>query len=484
MWPRTVCFVLALMVFVVPASSDDWEKATQAYRVRDYASAERGFAEVARKRPGYAGAYYMLGLAQNGLGKTDEALASLRKAIELDSKQLSYRVALGQTQLQAKQYDDAYATLKQLDINAMAAQHRSSYALLFAQAATRTDRPEEAIVVLRSQIQADPRNPRLHQALGWVYDVSGDAAKAFESFRQAFDLDPKDSATGRSAAYAAISVARSAEVEEDGARYYSDAARLAERLSSSEPTFENYLLAGEGWLGAKAYEKALPWFEKAQTRMPKNGLVCYYKARCLYDLGNSEAALAAIYSATDLGVTGKLAAQVDDLRAEILQKTGLKPPGTDVPPCPGFRDSKWGDSRAQVQEVEGTPALTTDDGIEYSGRVGGHAVGIAFKFVDDKLVRGVYILAEDYTFKNQYIDVFNEFKGLLSKKYSAPVRDLQSPTERGHGFERMRTAIRGNADSVSSERGHFGDFVVTLSAIVVTVSTIVGTVSTIVGIAV
>jgi hypothetical protein len=47
----------------------------------------------------------------------------------------------------------------------------------------------------------------------------------------------------------------------------------------------------------------------------------------------------------------------------------------------------------------------------------------------------------------------------------------------------MRTALRRNADSVSSERGHFDGFVGTVSAIVGAVSTIVGTVSTIVGIA-
>ena len=51
---------------------------------------------------------------------------------------------------------------------------------------------------------------------------------------------------------------------------------------------------------------------------------------------------------------------------------------------------------------------------------------------------------------------------------------LRSPTERGHEFERMRTAIRGNADSDSSERGHFGGIVVTVSAFVGTVSAFVG----------
>lgn len=43
--------------------------------------------------------------------------------------------------------------------------------------------------------------------------------------------------------------------------------------------------------------------------------------------------------------------------------------------------------------------------------------------------------------------------------------NLRSPTQRGHEFERMRTAARGNADSDSSERGHFGGFVVMVSAI-------------------
>jgi len=48
----------------------------------------------------------------------------------------------------------------------------------------------------------------------------------------------------------------------------------------------------------------------------------------------------------------------------------------------------------------------------------------------------------------------------------------------------MRTAFRGNADSDSSERGHFGGFVGTVSAIVGAVSAFVGGVSAIVGIAV
>jgi hypothetical protein len=59
---------------------------------------------------------------------------------------------------------------------------------------------------------------------------------------------------------------------------------------------------------------------------------------------------------------------------------------------------------------------------------------------------------------------------------------LQRPTQRGQHSERTRTAFRRNADSVSSERGHFGGSVVTVSAIVGAVSTIVGLVSTIVGI--
>ena len=89
-----------------------------------------------------------------------------------------------------------------------------------------------------------------------------------------------------------------------------------------------------------------------------------------------------------------------------------------------------------------------------------------------------------------FLGRWNTFcKSPFGRGWSTAARDflkacLRSPTERGHEFERMRTAIRANVDSVSSERGHFGGFVVMVSAIVGVVSTIVGTVSTIVGIAV
>jgi hypothetical protein len=51
---------------------------------------------------------------------------------------------------------------------------------------------------------------------------------------------------------------------------------------------------------------------------------------------------------------------------------------------------------------------------------------------------------------------------------------MRSPTQSGHEFERKRTAIRGKADSDSSESGHFDGLVVMVSAFVGQVSVFVG----------
>jgi len=112
------------------------------------------------------------------------AIASLRKAVELDGSQASYKIALGQALLQADRYQDAYEVLKPLNISSLDASHRSSYALLFAQAATKTNRTGEAVSVLTTQARADARNARLQQALGSAYSAAGDEPNTFEAFTQ------------------------------------------------------------------------------------------------------------------------------------------------------------------------------------------------------------------------------------------------------------------------------------------------------------
>ena len=310
---------LLLLVAALPAHAE-WNKGLEAYKKKDWANAVKEFEEVTKTNPDYAGAYYMLGVSQRALGQLSPAIASLRKSVELDGSQASYKIALGQALLQADQYQNAYQLLKPLSMSSMDASHRSSYALLFAQAATKTNRPDEAVGVLTTQARADSRNYRLQQALGSAYTASGDEAKAFEAYKSAYNLNPKDATSARNAVKAAISVARRSSSNSSKSNYYNQAGQIADQLANASPTFEHQLLAGEAWLGAKQYQKAQSSFDKARAQQSSNALVYYYLAQCKTQINQLNPALADLQQALKIGASGKLRTQVYNQGGFIYDK--------------------------------------------------------------------------------------------------------------------------------------------------------------------
>jgi len=301
--------ILLLLGAAVPAHAE-WNKGLEAYNKKDWANAVKEFEEVTKTNPDYAGGYYMLGVSQRAAGQLSPAIASLRKAVDLDGSQASYKIALGQALLQAGQYQNAYQLLQPLSMSSMDASHRTSYALLFAQAATKTNRPDEAINVLSTQARADARNYRLQQALGSAYTANGDEAKAFEAYKRAYELNPRDAASARNAIKAAISVARRSTSNSAKSSYYNQAGQVAEQLANASPTFEHNLLAGEAYLGAKQYQKALSWFDKAKAQQSNNALVYYYSGQCKTSMDQLNPAIADLQQALKIGASGKLRTQV------------------------------------------------------------------------------------------------------------------------------------------------------------------------------
>ena len=311
---------LVLAVFLTGTAMAEWNKGLEAYNKRDYATAAKEFEDVTKTNPDYAGAYYMLGLSQRAQGNLSPALASLRKAVKLDPENVSYKVGLGQALLQAKQYQDAYSSLNGLSISSMDAKHRSSYALLFAQAATKTNRAGEAVKVLNTQIGADSNNARLYQALGVAQNDLGDHAKAFAAFKRAYELNPKDVAVGRNAIKAGIATARRSGSASQKKQIYGQAAEVAERVAAGSPTFEHKLLAGEAWLGAKQYQRALGWFEQAKADQPQNALVYYYIAQSKTSLNQLDGAVVDLQSALKIGPSGKLRTQIYNQMGYVYDK--------------------------------------------------------------------------------------------------------------------------------------------------------------------
>lgn len=305
--------------FVSPVFAE-WNKGLEAYKAKDWATAAKEFTEVTKTNPDYVGGFYMLGLCQRSQNNLSAAIGSLRKAVELDAANETpdprYRIALAQALNQANQYGEAYTTLKALDFNKLPASYRPSYALLFAQAANKTNRAGEAVPILNAQIRAESSNAALYQALGVAEDDLGDNKAAFTAFKRAYELDPKDETSGRYAVRAATMVARRSSSSSDKVKYYTDAAKISEALAKASPKFEHNLLAGESWLGAKEYSKALTWLEKAKAQQPRNALVYYYIGQSYSSLNQFKSALSSLQQALDLG-SGNA-----DLRKKIYNQMG------------------------------------------------------------------------------------------------------------------------------------------------------------------
>lgn len=313
-WRESRRLALSLGVAVVIAATcsatDDWNRGLEAFRKKDYAAAATEFEAVVQRAPDYPGGYYMLGLTQRAQGKASQAVGNLRKAVELDAATPLYKVELANTLVQAGQYQEAFSLLRALDVGGLPANLKTPYVLAFAKAASEVGQPQAAISALSQQARADAKDGRLQQALGATYTAVEDYGKAFDAYKRAFQLASSDQEVGRAAVRAGIALARRTTADAAKSTAYSESAAIAEQLATSAATFDNYLLAGEAWMGAGEYQKAISWFDKARSKQSQNVLVYYYSAQCHTSLGQLDTALAELQQSLKIGATGRLRTQI------------------------------------------------------------------------------------------------------------------------------------------------------------------------------
>ncbi|MHB8068713.1 MAG: hypothetical protein ACYDIC_12535 [Desulfobaccales bacterium] len=89
-----------------------------------------------------------------------------------------------------------------------------------------------------------------------------------------------------------------------------------------------------------------------------------------------------------------------------------------------FRKTKWGMSIQQVKESEPLEiAHSSENILGYKVKVLDKDMYLVYIFVDNKLVRSRYLLAEEHSNKNDFIDDFKSFQNILIKKYGKPAKD-------------------------------------------------------------
>jgi tetratricopeptide (TPR) repeat protein len=233
-----------------PASDDEFRRASEAMREGKLDEAGDRFAEIARRSPSFAEAYLNLGLVREEQGRSEEAIASVQKALALKPRLRGANLFLGIAEYQLNQLDKAVSALHKetanypMDAGAWmwlgvaelarerpeeAAQSldkaaklapdnvdilyqrgrahllvsKNSYARMFkadpnswhvhqvlAQADAESDRYEEAIAEYQVAIKLAPNQPGLHEELGVQYQKAGKLEQAEVELRRELEIDP------------------------------------------------------------------------------------------------------------------------------------------------------------------------------------------------------------------------------------------------------------------------------------------------------
>lgn len=89
-----------------------------------------------------------------------------------------------------------------------------------------------------------------------------------------------------------------------------------------------------------------------------------------------------------------------------------------------FRKTRWGMSKKEVLKIEKEKLLSTDDStvLVFSSEINSLDCGIVYQFAEDKLAKAGYLITEEHTNKNDYINDYDNLKEILIKKYGAPLR--------------------------------------------------------------
>ena len=99
-----------------------------------------------------------------------------------------------------------------------------------------------------------------------------------------------------------------------------------------------------------------------------------------------------------------------------------------------IRVGKWGDSKASIMAKEGKTNLSTSpDVYMFYDTIAGMSCTVGYVFTNDKLTMVKYLLNQEHSNLNDYIEDYNKLIGLLTKKYGDPYHN--SPVWKNNLFK-------------------------------------------------
>jgi len=270
-----------------------WEEGVAAFKQGNYTVAAREFQTVVEQQPEFAGGQYMLGIAQLKLDRSQEALAHLKKAYELDSGNVGYQLALGQAYLASGRYGDAAQMLQKINPSSLPKDNQDEYHQMLAVALEKSGNGSAALASLKKVTESNPSDADAWYRYGTAAFNAGETQQGVAALEKAVQLDGQDGRKVEALAKALVRQARELQGERKKAAY-DKAVQVGRKLAAASPTYDHLLLLGEVQLGAADYKSAVQSLKQAAAKNGTEWFPHYYMAQAYtllgqYDEANSSA---------------------------------------------------------------------------------------------------------------------------------------------------------------------------------------------------
>jgi len=161
------------------------EMAGQLYSRGQYGQAQRVCRQIIEARPANADAHNILGVTLSALGKSDDAITSLRRAIKLNAQAPSYHANLGEILRQNNRLDEAEQALEAaVRLDPQNAQALNNLGIIRYE----QRRFKEAVDFYRQALAVRPQMSEALNNLGNAHRMTGDIDAAINAYQEALTI--------------------------------------------------------------------------------------------------------------------------------------------------------------------------------------------------------------------------------------------------------------------------------------------------------
>ncbi|MEE9219073.1 MAG: tetratricopeptide repeat protein [Acidobacteriota bacterium] len=292
---RTATVCLGVLTLGTVLASAGYEEGLEAFRGKDYPRAIEEFTLEVEKDPSYGYGHFMLGMSYLKLKKHDQALASLKRAAELDKRKLVYFANLAQVYRELGQWNNVVKTLEgKTELRARPNENSQAH-LLLGMGYLQVKQYANAVQQLEAANKLTANKVRILSPLGIAYYLNGQYDEAIRALKAALKRKPDGIAMNRYLGESYIAKALRTSDKKQKKTLYASAVQYAEEALSLDGSsdFNTVNLVARSYLGADRFSQAVEKFEEAITLKPRHAYAYYNKGEAhkgLKDWQNAEQA--------------------------------------------------------------------------------------------------------------------------------------------------------------------------------------------------